>query len=670
MRVISFSKIFLCFFCLSFSINAQIDTSVIILEDAADDFLDDSQDQRDGSSPINYIELLLSNPININYASAIELQYIPYIDSKTARTIIKQRETYGYFFSKKELYSIKEIPIDLITKILPFLKIGEELKDTPENKKSEFFYSGIRRNVKVNYRSRFIYDLQQRQGFKDGSYKGSPLLTYSRLKVKLGKNISSGILIQKDAGEISLIDFLSFFLEIKNFSIFDNITLGDYQLHFGNGLTFSGGYGNSKGSNAILLSATKYFLSTPKNSSAENNFYRGITLSSTINNFHLSSFVSINKLDAVIDLESNEIVSNPVSGYHRTINEIASKNKSSETLYGASLGYDLTANINTACLFYHSYFSNAIAQTTTNKSGSDFNYFSFFTKFDFEDFNLNAEAASDINHISFFGYVTFDASKHLTLVSSIRNYPFNYFNLHGAGFGEKSNSCSNETGYYTGLRWRTDFGVINFYFDQFYYPHLSTNVPLSSSGNEFLFDISSHLAKHINLRLKLKREIKETSAEIVNLRRVITGLKYSSKIDLTINITNSLKIKDIFDYNNYYLKMTNLREDGFLFSQAIYYSSRSNLNIQSRICIYKSYSINSAIYEYENDLPGYLTGNIFIGEGMRWFFIFSYEVLKSFNISLKYSETIKPKDKAISSGDAKIDGNLDNRLEVQLDIDL
>ena len=670
MRAISFIKIFFCLFCLCFSINAQTETSGINLEEMADDFLKESQDQNDAGSSINYFEQLLSNPININSASSIELQSIPYLDSKTARIIIKRRETYGPFFSEKELYSLKEIPIDIINKILPFIKVGTNFRNASGNKKSRIFNFGYSNNMGINYRSRFIYDLQKRHGFKDGSYEGSPLYSFNRLKVKFGKNISSGILIQKDAGEISLVDFLSFFLEIKNFSIFDNIIFGDYQLYFGNGLTFSGGYGNSKGSNAILPFAHKFFLSTPKNGSSKNNFYRGISLTTTMKNFHLSLFASINNLDAVIDLKSNEIISSPITGYHRTNNEITSKDKSVETLYGASLGFNFTEDINTAFLFYHSYFSNAFARSTTNKSGSNFNYFSFFTKFDFENLIINVEAASDLKNISTFGYVTFDASKHLTFISSIRNYPVNYFNLHGAGFGEKSNTCSNETGYYTGFRWRTGLGVINFYFDQFYFPYSSYNVPLPSSGNEFLFDISSHLAKDINLRFRLRRGIKETSTDIMNLSRAIPGLKYSSKIDLTLNLNNSFKIKNIFAYNNYYLKEMHYTEDGFLFSQAIYYSPSRKLNVQSRICIFKSHSINSAIYEYENDLRGFLTGNIFIGEGMRWFLIFNYEVFKSFDISLKYSETFKPKDKSIGSGDAKIDGNLDNSLEVQFDIDI
>jgi len=41
-----------------------------------------------------------------------------------------------------------------------------------------------------------------------------------------------------------------------------------------------------------------------------------------------------------------------------------------------------------------------------------------------------------------------------------------------------------------------------------------------------------------------------------------------------------------------------------------------------------------------------------------------------FTISAKYSETYKPKEKSLSSGNNTINGNLDNRLSLQLDLNI
>ena len=58
------------------------------------------------------------------------------------------------------------------------------------------------------------------------------------------------------------------------------------------------------------------------------------------------------------------------------------------------------------------------------------------------------------------------------------------------------------------------------------------------------------------------------------------------------------------------------------------------------------------------------------GEGIRWYLIVRYRPMKLFTISAKYSETYKPKEKSLSSGNNTIDGNLDNRLSLQLDLSI
>jgi hypothetical protein len=58
------------------------------------------------------------------------------------------------------------------------------------------------------------------------------------------------------------------------------------------------------------------------------------------------------------------------------------------------------------------------------------------------------------------------------------------------------------------------------------------------------------------------------------------------------------------------------------------------------------------------------------GEGMRWYIILRYKPLRMFALSLKFSETFKPKVKTISSGNNEIEGNIDNQVSFQLDVNL
>ena len=102
----------------------------------------------------------------------------------------------------------------------------------------------------------------------------------------------------------------------------------------------------------------------------------------------------------------------------------------------------------------------------------------------------------------------------------------------------------------------------------------------------------------------------------------------------------------------------------------IRFTPNSLLNIFARITIFKTDSFNSAIYEYENDLIGVLTNRALYGEGIRWYLIIRYRLLKLFTISAKYSETYKPKEKFLSSGNNTINGNVDNRFSIQIDLSL
>jgi len=55
------------------------------------------------------------------------------------------------------------------------------------------------------------------------------------------------------------------------------------------------------------------------------------------------------------------------------------------------------------------------------------------------------------------------------------------------------------------------------------------------------------------------------------------------------------------------------------------------------------------------------------GKGIRWYIVAKYSSLTLFNVSIKYSETYKPDETTLSSGDNQIKGNLDNQFSLQFD---
>jgi hypothetical protein len=111
------------------------------------------------------------------------------------------------------------------------------------------------------------------------------------------------------------------------------------------------------------------------------------------------------------------------------------------------------------------------------------------------------------------------------------------------------------------------------------------------------------------------------------------------------------------------------RENGFLTFQDISYGINENLRFYGRVIFFKTDSFDSRLYEFENDITGIITNPGLFGEGMRWYFAVNYSPFAGLKFSLKYSELIKPDERVLSSGNNEIEGNLDNRLSLQLDIE-
>ena len=671
MRFRKLKAILLIIFSFSFNINGQIDSADYNFEDVIDDYVKGTSEQSDPTPSIDFFENLINNPIDLNTAGISDLQSIPYMDLSTAETIIKQREIYGLFFSKTELYFIKGIPSDLIDKILPFIKV--EIKNKASKKTNTQGNISLSKTeiMKVNLKSRIVEDLQSRKGFIENKFAGSLYYIYNKLKLSYGSHYHAGMLVEKDAGETSLTDFSSFYFEIKNFNILDYFIIGDYQIQFGHGLAICSGYGLSKGTEAILPGAKKNYSSVPYAGSNENNFFRGLTGSISFKGFNFTGFISKNSFDAKVDSFNNSILSIPLDGLHRTIDELNSVDKSSETLLGFSASYSYKNLLTGGILYYHSNFVYPFTPSSIyKKRGSNFNYYSIFYDLYFENISLSGESAFDSKSISSFVTIQIAASRDFIFISSLRNYPYNYINLHGAGFGERAGSTNNEFGFYTGLKWRTPVGAINFYYDQFRFPYATYDNPLPSSGNEFLFDFASRLTKQIDLRFRIRREKKDISQDILNQKYSVTGLKYLSKFELIYQVSNQIKLRGVFSYNNFNLPKVNHREDGFLVSQEMNYSPFRQLNLITRLSFFNASSINAAVYEFENNMAGFLSSNIYTGEGSRWYLICRYEIYNYLNLSIKYSETFKPNVKNLSSGYSMIDGNLDNRFGLQVEFKL
>lgn len=650
-------------------IRAQPDTTIYQAEDVLDDLLQDVQEGVEESELFEVLEDLMINPVDLNTAGLIELQRIPYIDYSRAELIVNHRKKYGDFFSVNELYSVEFLPNDIVPKIIPFITITKMLKDEFLETQTHDIWDGFSNIPGIKMRNRVTTDLQTKKGFTNNNFEGSKYKIYNRILLKGNGKYQLGILTEKDAGEKPIDEFDSYHLLINDTGPVENIILGDYLIEAGQGLVLWSPYGFSKGSDAVYPVKKIPKVIKAYTSATENNFFRGAALRLNWQNFSLSPFFSKNKLDASI--ADGYIVSTPIDGLHRTIGELSRRKTASETAYGTQLKFKADSKNQVSLLYYHSSFSKPfLAGEVFDPSGSDFDFYSVSYDLYFGDLNISGEAAYNSISLATINNFQFIFSRNFIFITSIRNYPRNYYSLHGIAFSERSNSIQNEIGIYNGFRWKTPIGIVNFYFDQFKFPYAVHNTPLPTQGNEVLTDLSSAPFKSVETRLRYKYENKEVAFNDGASRKIINRLKQSGRTEVIFNVTRQLRLKTRVEYNNYLLKDVNIREEGLLVFEELKLAIPGIADFSARIIFFKTDSFSSAVYEYENDLTGVMSNLAMYGEGLRWYIVARIKPLKLFTLSIKYSETYKPKEKKLSSGNSEIDGNLDNRLSVQLDMNL
>jgi len=653
---------FLLFLLIPLKILSQVDTSKTA-EDLIQTYLEESTENDENSALFDLLENLRNDPVSINSANIDKLLTIPFLDIEAANAILNYRKKNSTFFSTNELNLITELDDETIIKIKPFITLKEKQEDLlPQESKSFTNIFGL------DFRSRFLYDLQDRSGFTNGIYQGSRYKTYNRLKANYGKNYRLAILAEKDAGESSFTDHYTFFIEGRDIDFENHILFGDYSFEFGQGLVLWSPYAFSKGSDAINPVVRRDRNIIGFSSADENRFFRGASGSLNYGDFRFVAFYSNKDIDANLSDSLFLITSLPEDGNHRNENELNKRKKVNEKAFGGRIDYSYDNTISLGVLAYNSKYSNEFEKSSVyDFGGSTFNYYSISYKLYLPEILISGETAYNGTSVATINTIQLIINKKFALTSSIRNYPRNFTTLHANGFGERANTI-NEFGIYTGFRWRTDVGTINFYFDQFQFPYAISTNPLPSTGNEWLVNYTVTPVRKFNLSFRYKNEKKEELEKLTEESVIAERLKQNIRVELNYQPSDLVRLRTRVEYIHLLKKGVDQKENGFLVYQDIRYKPISDLNLYGRLVFFHTDSYDSRLYQFENDLTGIMNNPALFGKGIRLYFLARYKILDELNISLKYAETYKPDEDFLSSGYQEITGNIDNRISFQLDV--
>lgn len=638
-----------------------------LLEEVIESIAESDEVDIDNSELLENLTKNSEHPLNINIAAPEELDQLNILDFKQIQDIIAYRKENGFFVSNYELGAVEGITPEIVAALTPFI-IFEEPEDSINS-----FRKGLRYKIMLRAKTSF----PQAKGYKPLSsengavYPGSPLSLYSRYQLEIPGKLEMGLITDNDAGEQILrgsnkrgFDYYTGFISLKSGKFLRQITVGDYLLRFGQGVSFGAGSGLGKSGNttAIMNSAQGV---RPSTSTDENRFFRGIAATMGAGPFKLSLFYSNKMRDANInaDFETGEryFTSLQTSGYHRTLSEIADEKSVNEQLAG---GYgELKYNrLRIGALFAYQQFGLPMLSGDTPYKAYSFSGTA--------NCNTGLDYQLALSRIQIFGEaglskngkpgivqgLVWHAHPQISWSACFRYFDPGFHTFYGSSLSESSGN-RNETGLYTGiLLYPLPKIKISCYLDIYYFPWLTYSTMAPESGRDYMARIDISLSTKLSFYLKGKYESKpQKTADIAGVAFDCDEAITKLRIHTQYVVSNKITLRTRCEYAGYSFNST--REDGFLVFQDFLYTPVPQLKIWLRYAWFNTDGYNSRIYTFENDLLYSFSIPEFHGSGHRIYLNLKWSPGSRITVYLKSGRTIHNGASSWGSGNDVTEGN-------------
>ena len=614
----------------------------------------------------------LRHPININEANQEALNKLLILNKFQIRHLLDHRDQYGKIEEIEELQLIKGFDEESIEILKPFIHFGNANNISNKNQ--------IDKNIHhlLSIRGRRI--IEKSRGFTEkgfNGYQGDVFQVWMRYQFDYKKRLSAGFTMEKDPGEqIPFIqttgwnEFHSAYIRLKDYSIIEQIIVGDYQTQFGQGLTFY--TGNSFGKSSDVLLVEKNGPCFRANTSSNEYLYlRGVISSLKINKLRLTPFISKRNLDANMKEinGTNYISSFSQSGLHRNKTELSHVHNVQSGILGLNL-QRMTRNYTLGGTFvYHQLNKNLEPDNTLqdvySRSAPGLGNVGVYCSKSFHNSSVFGEFSKSLNHGNAFilGINTMPTNK-LALAFVYRNYGIDYHPIYSAAFGENSTN-TNEKGIYSALKIYLNSRLAwSFYMDHFSFPWLKHNVLTPSNGVEYLSEIKYVRRKKMELLIRYKYKQKMGN---LNSDMVINGVEHSMRQSLRFQfnymLSKRMRFRSRLEFSRYkFDKVYN----GFLtFQEMKYQIPGSKWSCLIRYSVFDTMDFNSRIYAYEQDLNGIYNVPSFSGKGSAYFVLIQFKILRFSTLGLKYSRRIYEDRQFIGSGLDEIPGNIKSEIKMQ-----
>jgi hypothetical protein len=629
------------------------------------------------------MDQLRKNKLNLNNAVENDLKQLQLITELQIQNLIKYKRLLGSLISIYELQAIPGWDLATIQKVLPYLMVGNS-NSLPGNLKQRLTLG--QHSLLV----RFQLMLEKSNGFIRpdsiaNRYSGSRQKVFFRYKYNFRNLFQFGITGDKDAGEQFFsgtqkqgFDFYSVHLFARKLGPVKLLALGDFTVNLGQGLIHWQSLAFKKSVDITSVKRQVDIL-RPYNSSGEYNFMRGAGITVATKNFDFTTFASVRKLDGSLNTDTSQTNDDFISailnsGYHRTKAELAKKNAMTQSSFGGNISYNknpLHIGVNAISVR----FSNPLVRNvaTYNQyaiTGKGWSNYSIDYGYTYRNFHFFGEAAIDKNSSkALVGGVLASLDEKVDASVVYRSIEESYQALYGNAFTENT-FPTNEKGLFTGLSIRPfSFLKINAYADVFSFPWLKYRVDAPSQGSEYLLQVSYKPNKQIEVYTRFKNENKAVNLTGLGLamRQAYARPKDSWRTHITYNVSRQFTYHQRVEILWFDRHEKSRSQQGFLFYvDGKYRLTKKAVTLNGRIQYFETDGFDSRLYAYENDVLYSYSIPQFMGEGLRYYLNFNWDVNKKTTVWCRWAQTIYANQNSISSGLDKIEGNKRSEIKLQV----
>ena len=576
-------------------------------------------------------------------------------------------------FDRSEIEILIEF-IESHQKTFKYSMITDSIGFSPEQELileacSEYNEVHIPKNYGFTLRSRAIDPLESSYGKLNDNFTGKDAAYYSRLSGYYDK-FEMNLLAATDQGEAAASSFKSGYIKYRKDDL--SVTAGDFYLKSGMGLIYSGVFGPRKGSGVYNSMFTSNTYIKDYRSSMENGFFRGIAAEKQFTAAGIKNKISgfYSNRDLSGNIEGNTAYSISKTGYFRTDTELDRKNNLKEKAAGfstvnqfenTSLGFNFL-NLN--------YDKTINTNSSTDISGSSQNFFSGFLSHFTDKYSTGMEVVSDQNGFGAFSGYLFILKKKMKIILNARYFDPNFRSPFGNTFSENS-YIANEKGIYIGINSKLSGRTkLKAYADFFETMQPTYFIPYPVKGMELFSQLEYRISTGTELLIRSKYESKTDAVDDHKYNRefIGNGNKYNVRLELSKK-TGNLYTRIRTEYTKRSNRLDPNSSEGILASLELKYRN-SPVKLHTRITFFDTGSYDSAIWQFEYIMPGYMSTVPLYGQGTRFYAGGEVRILNFLELNLRYDITFKNNENTIGSSYYKVKGSHKSRLILQAEIDL